>query len=595
MIISYWWRRLLVGTTLALLGSLHSQSRVGCAAAAEPADNSKPDLILHHGKIVTVDKHFTIHQAMAVQGGRILRVGADEEILKTKGAETKLVDLNGKTVLPGLIDSHTHPTGACMTEFDHPIPDMESIQDVLDYVKARAKVSAEDEWITIDQVFITRLGEQRYPTKEELDQAAPRNPVVFRTGPDAALNSLALKISKIDKDFKVTDLGAGYAEKDPKTGEPTGILRNCTRYVRSQEPAATRKPTEQERTERLLALFRDYNSVGLTSIIDRDASMSAINRYRQLHDQGRLSLRIAVSQHIDTSGDIDQVQKNIRQVAQDPLHKGDAMLRIIGIKTYLDGGMLTGSAYMREPWGVSKIYSITDPSYRGLLFIPPERLKPIVETTVESGLQYTAHSVGDGAVHTLLDVYEEINRRTPIRKTRPCITHSNFMSREAVAKLAPLGVSVDIQPAWLYLDTRTLVAQFGYDRLRYFQPLRSIFEAGAIAGGGSDHMQKIGSLRAINPYNPFLAMWTTITRKAKGYEGQLHPEEALSREQAIRFYTTNNAYLMFLDDQIGSLEPGKRADCVVLDTDILTCPVDSIKETQALQTYLGGKLVYERK
>ena len=169
------------------------------------------------------------------------------------------------------------------------------------------------------------------------------------------------------------------------------------------------------------------------------------------------------------------------------------------------------------------------------------------------------------------------------------------MSREAVSKLAPLGVAVDIQPAWLYLDTRTLVAQFGYDRLRYFQPLRSIFEAGAIAGGGSDHMQKIGSLRAINPYNPFLAMWTTITRKAKGYEGQLHPEEALSREQALRFYTINNAYLMFLDEQIGSLEPGKLADFVIVDTDLLTCPVDSIKETQVQQTYLGGKLVYERK
>src|SRR5919201_5383494 len=149
--------------------------------------------------------------------------------------------------------------------------------------------------------------------------------------------------------------------------------------------------------------------------------------------------------------------------------------------------MLPCLAYIRGAWGVSKIYSITDPTYRGLLFIPPERLKPIVQTTVESGLQFTAHSVGDGAVHTLLDVYEEVNHTTPIRKTRPCITHSNFMSREAVAKLTPLGVSVDIQPAWLYLDTRTLVAQFGYGRLRYFQPLHSLFEAGGIAGGGSDH------------------------------------------------------------------------------------------------------------
>jgi predicted amidohydrolase YtcJ len=607
MMLSHFRWRLLAVAILASIGLPCCRSEAG---AAEVADKPRADLIIHHGKIVTVDKHFTIYQAMAVLGGRILRVGSNEEVLQTQGPKTKLLDLNGKTVLPGLIDSHVHPTGACLTEFDHPIPEMESIQNVLDYVKARAKVSAEGEWITVDQVFITRLREQRYPTKEELDQAAPKNPVVFRTGPDAALNSLALKVSKIDKDFRVIDLGAGYAEKDPKTGEPTGILRNCTRYVLSQPTG--RKPTDQQRMERLLALFKDYNSVGLTSIIDRDASGSAINQYRQLHDQGRLPLRLAVSQHIDTSGDIEQVQKNIRQVAQDPLCKGipsprplprgertrgegDAMLRIVGIKTYLDGGMLTGSAYMRQPWGVSKIYSITDPSYRGLLFIPPERLKPIVETTVESGLQFTAHSVGDGAVHTLLDVYEEVNHSTPIRKTRPCITHSNFMSREAVSKLASLGVAVDIQPAWLYLDTRTLVAQFGYDRLRYFQPLRSIFEAGAIAGGGSDHMQKIGSLRAINPYNPFLAMWTTITRKAKGYEGQLHPEEALSREQALRFYTINNAYLMFLEDQIGSLEPGKLADFVIVDTDLLTCPVDSIKETQVLQTYLGGKLVYERK
>src|SRR5439155_3907002 len=127
------------------------------------------------------------------------------------------------------------------------------------------------------------------------------------------------------------------------------------------------------------------------------------------------------------------------------------------------------------------------------------------------------------------------------------------------------------QPAWLYLDTRTLVAQFGTERLRYFQPLRSLFEAGVTAGGGSDHMQKIGSLRSINPYNPFLGMWVAITRRAKGYEGPLHPEEALTRAQAIRFYTINNARLLFLEDRIGSLEEGKQADFVVIDRDLLTC------------------------
>jgi predicted amidohydrolase YtcJ len=257
--------------------------------------------------------------------------------------------------------------------------------------------------------------------------------------------------------------------------------------------------------------------------------------------------------------------------------------------------MLTGSAYMRRPWGVSKIYSITDPNYRGVLFIPREKLLPIVRTTVESGLQFTAHSVGDGAVHTLLDVYEELAKSMPIRPTRPCITHCNFMGEEDVKRLARLGVAADIQPAWLYLDTRTLMAQFGNDRLRWFQPLASIFKEGGVAGGGSDHMQKIGSLRSVNPYNPWLGMWTTIARRAKWYDGRLHPEEALTREQALRFYTGNNAYILFLDDQVGSLEAGKRADLIVIDRDVLTCPVDDIKDTQVLRTYLDGKLVYRRK
>jgi predicted amidohydrolase YtcJ len=551
------------------------------------------DLILHNGKIVTVDKKFSVQQAVAIQGNRILRVGSNEDVLKTKGPRTELLDLKGQTVLPGLIDSHVHPNSACMHEFDHAIPEMETIQDVLDYIKGRAKTLAEGEWIEVHQVFITRLKEQRYPTKAELDAVAPKHPVLFATGPDASLNSLALKLNKIDKDFKVTDGGAGHAEKDPTTGAPTGILRSCTRYVKTQ--ATGRKPTELDRVDRLLQLFKDYNSVGLTGICDRDASGGDIKRYQKLHEKDRLPLRIAISQHVGTLGAVEKIQENIRAIAKDPLCKADPMLRIVGIKTYLDGGMLTGRAYMREPWGVSKIYSITDPKYRGLLFIPKEKLLPIVQTSIESGLQYTAHSVGDGAVHTLLDVYEELSKKMPITKVRPCITHSNFMSKEAVEKLPKLGVVVDIQPAWLYLDTRTLAKQFGNDRLRYFQPLKSIFEAGGIAGGGSDHMQKIGSFRSVNPYNPFLGMQTTITRKAKGYEGRLHPEEALTREQALRFYTINNAHLMFLEEKTGSLEEDKLADLIVVDRDILTCPEDTIRDTQVLRTYLNGKLIYERR
>src|SRR5204862_7411295 len=180
------------------------------------------------------------------------------------------------------IDSHTRPTGAAMHEFDHPVPDMETVRDVLDYVRARAAAQPEGTWIHVRQVFITRLRDQRYPTKDELDRAAPKHPVVFSTGPDASVNSLALKLSKIDKDFKVDDGGPGYVEKDPGTGEPTGIIRSCTRYVKSQP--AGRVPTEADHADRLVQLFKDYNSVGLTGVIDRNAAAEAVTRYRKLLD-----------------------------------------------------------------------------------------------------------------------------------------------------------------------------------------------------------------------------------------------------------------------------------------------------------------------
>jgi predicted amidohydrolase YtcJ len=570
--------RTVFGWTLLVL------SGASCpGAAAEDAD-----LILHHGQIVTVDRAFSIRQGLAIKGDRIIRVGTNDEVLMKQGPRTAVLDLGGKMVLPGLIDSHVHPTDACLVEFDHPIPEMGSIADVLDYVRQRVRALGAGKWIMVRQVFITRLLEQRYPTRSELDLAAPDNPVVFATGPDASLNTLALKASGIDRNFRVD--GPGKVERDPKTGEPTGILRNCARYIKAKP--TERSPSEPERERLLLALFKDYNAVGITAVIDRDAYSDAIDRYLRLHESGMLPVRLGISRHVETLAPLEEIIADIRKVAAHPLTHGGSRLRIVGIKTYLDGGMLTGSAYMLKPWGKSKIYAIDDPDYRGVLFIPRERLAPIVRATVESGLQFTAHTVGDGAVELLIDTYAEVNRTLPVAPTRPCVTHSNFMTSAAIAKAARLGVVVDIQPAWLYLDTRTLVAQFGYERLRYFQPLHTLFAAGVIAGGGSDHMQKIGSFRSINPYNPFLAMEVAITRRAKGYLGRLHPEEALTRAQAIRFYTINNAHLLFLEDKIGSLEEGKQADFIIIDRDLLTCPDQRIHDTRVLATYLDGKRIF---
>jgi len=565
-----------------------------CLASALLAQESAPDLILHHAKVVTVDAKFTLAEAIAVRGERIIRVGPNSEVLALKGPKTATIDLGGKMVFPGLMDCHAHPLAASVVEFDHTIPQMDSVQDVLDYFAARAKGVPEGEWLTLRQVFITRLREQRYPSRAELDRVAPRHPVLFATGPDAMFNSLGLQRNGIDRNYVIPDGGPGLVEKDPQTGEPTGLVRTFGRFLKV--PSTGKQPTPGDQQRCLEQLFRDYNSVGITGVCERDVYPEQVPVYQALRDSGRATVRVALSYHVGSEGDLGKIRETIQGVARHPLFANkDPMLRIIGIKTYLDGGMLTGSAYLRQPWGVSTMYGITDPAYRGVLFIPPNRLEAMVRAAVENGLQFTAHSVGDGAVHALLTAYEKVNKDLPVRGVRPCVSHSNFMSREAVEQAAGLGVMLDIQPAWLYLDTRTLLKQFGYDRLRYFQPLRSIFEAGAVAGGGSDHMQKIGSLRSNNPYSPFLGMATAITRRARWQEGQLHPEEALSREQAIQFYTMNSAKILFLDDNAGSLESGKYADLIVIDRDLLTCPEEQIAGTQVLRTYLAGKLVYEAK
>ncbi len=555
-----------------------------------PAVAQLPDQIFHHGKIVTVDERFTIAEALAVRGDRIQAVGSNDDVLKLAGPKTKLIDLNGRTVIPGLIDSHVHAPGAAMYEFDHPIPEMDTVADVLQYIAGRAEVLEDGDWIVVSQVFVTRLRDQRYPNRRELDAAAPKNPVMFSTGPDCSLNSLALELSGIDKNFEITDGKAGKIEKDPTTGEPTGILRNASRFVKSK--STSKSATLDDRVQRLKELFADYNAVGLTSVADRAASDDSAKAYSQLKDQKELTCRVFLSYGVNGMGSREEVEKGIQKAADHPLHKYDPLLWLRGIKVFLDGGMLTGSAYLRQPWGVSDIYSITDPDYRGIRFIPQEDLVHMARYALERDLQFTAHSVGDGAVHALIDAYAEIDKTFPVRPCRPCITHCNFMSLEAVQQMQQLGVVADLQPVWLWLDGATLRKQFGDERLAYFQPYKTIFDHGVIVGGGSDHMQKIGSLRSVNPYNPFLGMWTVLTRQPRRTDQPLHIEQVLSREQALRLYTINNAWLTFEETQKGSLEHDKLADFVILKQDILTCPVDEVRNITVSATYLGGRCVH---
>ncbi len=545
--------------------------------------------IFTNGKIVMVDEAFTITDAMAVEGERIVALGDKAKALATEHEEVKRVDLGGRMVLPGLMDSHSHPVGAATMEFDHPVPDIEDIPQLLDYIASRAKALPEGSLIGIAQVFITRLKEQRYPTREELDRVAPKHPVQFSTGPDSMLNSLALKLAGIDRNFKVPAGSTGIVVFDEK-GEPTGLMHAFSPKIDAK--ALSKKPDATQTRDLVKKLFSDYNSVGFTTIADRGASRGNIEVYQSLRDTHTLTVRLRLSHTFSTGSLWRTTEQAIDEIIKHPLTKPDPMLQIIGTKIWLDGGMLTGSALMQEPWGVSRIYGITDKDYRGVQRTPSQHLAKMVRKVASAGLQFTAHSVGDGAVKLLLDTYDEVNKDTSIRESRPCITHCNFMTPESIAHAARLGAVIDMQPIWFHLDGATLLKQFGNERMSRFQPLRALFDAKVAVGGGSDHMQKIGSLRSINPYNPWLGMWIAVSRECRYLDEPLHLEGGLTREEAIRLYTINNAKVLFLEKELGSLEVGKRADFIILDRDVLTCPLDDLKTTQVYGTWLDGKPIW---
>ena len=557
---------------------------------ADPAPQGPADLIIHHSHVVTVDAKFRIAEAVAVKDGRILAVGKDDDILKLKGPKTRLIDAESRTVLPGLYDSHVHPTGAAISK----IPDVTSLKDALAYIKKQTETTPEGEWIVLWYLFPTRLDEARFPTKAELDAVAPKHPVLFHAGPAGMVNSMALKVSGVTKDTR--NPGTGIVVKDDK-GEPTGMLRSAYGVLKGV-PSEGSKYSDAEKREALKKLFRLYNEQGLTSVADRNAGRGALDQYLDLKKHGELTVRVNVARSFDPSGNREQVAKRFDDLpGKDglggPTGAGDDWVRIGPIKLFLDGGMLNGTAYMRQPWPKGDTYQITESDYRGLLFIKPDQLQMVVEEGAKRKWQMTAHTAGEGAMDVLLDAYDVVNRVTPIKDLRFCITHANFPSQRNLERCKELGICADVQPAWLYKDGTTINKVLGKERTRWFQPYKSWLEYTTI-GGGSDHMIKLDALEATNPWDPWLGIATTLARTTeRGTD--LGRDECLTREQAVRLYTINNAYLCHEEKVKGSLESGKFADLIVIDRDVLTCPADKIHDTKVLLTVVDGKVVYEKK
>jgi predicted amidohydrolase YtcJ len=463
------------------------------------------------------------------------------------------------------------------------------------YIKQRAAELPAGQWIVLRYVFPTRLKEARFPTKAELDEASPDHPVLYHAGPAGITNSMGLKVSGITKETPSPK--AGMIVKDPKTGEPTGMIRNAYGALKGV-PGEGGGLSPEKRRQAVQKLFHLYNERGLTSIADRNAGRGDLDLYLSLHKANDLTVRVNVARSFSAGGTRDEIARRFENLSGSdkrggPTGAGDEWVRIGPIKLFLDGGMLNGSAYMREPWPKGPTYAVTEDDYRGLLFIQPDQLKVIVEEAAKHKWQVTAHTAGEGGMDVLLDAYEFVDRITPIKEMRYCITHANFPSLNNLERCRRLGVCADVQPAWLWKDGHTLLNVLGPKRMRWFQPYKTWLQYTTI-GGGSDHMLRYDSLESTNPWDPWLGIWVTLTRKLE-LGGVLEPSEALTREQALRLYTINNAYLHHEEKEKGSLEAGKLADFIIIDRDYLTCPVDEVRDMKVLATVVGGTLVYEKK
>lgn len=546
------------------------------------------DLILHNGKILTVDAKFTIVEAVAVRGARIVRTGKSADVLKAeRGANTRVVDLGGKTMLPGLIDSHVHTLSAALSEFRDPMPRFKSVGDIQDYIRQRAKVVPKGQWILVPRTFATRLSEMRIPDKRDLDVVTD-HPVFLDSSYVSVLNTRGLEVCGITRN--TPDPPAGQIVKD-KNGEPNGILRNTPTLTTAANKAEVF--TKEEKLKAMRAQLDRYRAAGLTAVGDRAVTAEDIDLYHDIEAAHQLPLRVVMTWRLNAAQPVEDAVSEIRSHGDWKTNASNSdWLKFGAFKVTLDGGMIQGTAYQRMPYGPfgKQLYAQNDPDSRGALFIPPAKLYSILEAARDQGWQLTAHSQGGGAVDNLLDAFEKLNAKKPIAPTRSHVMHASFQNPEAIDRAAKMGVLADVQPAWLYYDGPALEQVFPSKPgpMRYFIPLKTYLDKGVKIAGGSDHMIGFDKNAAINPYNPFLGMWTAVTRKTR-FNEVVGPEERITREQALRMYTEWAAYLQFAEKDRGSIEAGKFADFVVLDRDYLTCPEDEIRKIEPVSVIIGGK------
>lgn len=541
-------------------------------SACEPQPHA--DLLLLNGNVVTVDESKPTARAVAITDGRILAVGSTAEMEQYRGAETEVIELDGLTVVPGLVDAHLHfPNLGADRSHLVELDDAGSLEEALALVERRASGLEPGEWLTGSGWHIGNWDVEEWPTAADLDRVAPNNPVSLGGMHSHAtwLNSLALEAAGITRSSPDPD--DGIIQRN-QAGEPTGILiENAQWIVREVVPAGQSQPLT-ERIKRSVALAHSY---GFTGTHDIGTSLEAIDAYRALIAASDFPFRVNAVVRIWSP---DEVLDSL--VSMGPIiAEGNHRLSVRSVKMSIDGALGARGAAMLEPY-------TDEPGATGVIRVTPETLRQILRKALPAGYTAAMHAIGDRGNRIVLDAVEDVLDEYPVEDHRMRVEHAQIVALEDIPRFAELDLIASFQWIHATLDMPWAEDRVGPERIVGGYAWRTFLDQGIRIVGGSDE--------GARTFSPFIGMHAAVTRQdGEGLpEGGWFPEQRLTRIEALKSYTLDAAYTAFEEDVLGSITPGKLADLTVLSRDIMTIPAEEILKTVAVMTIVGGEVVYRR-
>jgi predicted amidohydrolase YtcJ len=556
----------------------------GVARAAAP-----PQLILFHGRILTVDSRDSIAEALAIRDGKIIAVGTDRDMLRLAGAATQRIDLHGRTATPGLIDSHAHIADAGVQQLYHVhLSDASAVAEVVRRVQAGIAGLKPGEWLQGDGWDEGKLAERRYVTAADLDRVSPQNPVwlMHTTGHYGVGNSAALRLANITAASK--DPPAGTIDRDAG-GLPTGVLKESAMdAVVDLIPP----PTPQQQRDGILKSIDDMHSEGITAVKDPEIGQPVWDAYRELLRADKLSEHVCVLWYAGTTlASARAALTRIQGLPRPPQSLGDGRLLSCGAKIFMDGSGGARTAWLSREW--NKNSTEIDRGNFGYPATDPEVYRQMVRLFHQAGVHVGTHAIGDRAIDWVVDTYAQVLSETPTMGLRHSIIHANIPSDHAIEAMAALEKRYDAaypeaQAPFMWWIGDTYAGNFGPERSLRLVPLKTFLKNGIRWGGGSDY--------SVTPIAARYGLWASVERETlKGTYGA-HPfgtAESVDIHAALRSYTTWGARQLFLEDRIGSLEVGKDADIAVWDRDMYTIPAAELRRLKCTMTLLHGQVVFD--